>query len=452
MDKFKAIDLLIEEVLNEETPFSINKKDTDETQEFENFEDFTNAVQNLDNDQQYTIVSPQTGEDGASASGKTFKDYFEKPEVKDEDPTAPVETGYLADIPVKAYREDGVELPTLFVQAFENSGFTQGNYQQRLNSLNTFFAELAASDDEQSSLPTTELSTQFSNIIVAESLEKIINYIYLGSAKRLEKGGFLFESFLALLFSGTQPVNRKSYADIIDNEANNISVKFIAGTSSNYQAWSTVSNHFKNNSDPMIHIVAVKEKVSQKEESVIRIYQSIFTAEDFNQINDLVKLNPETVQKTDKAVYTPPGSKYGVKNNWETNTAEYGKGSWNTGKQPRITYLQYGTQIGEIMIPPPEKMRTGTKGMMSAYNDSIDLLFKELTNFRKLSINFFSAKEGKEDKAKEVMKSYADLKTYVNEGFEQQEVEDRIQENKMAELDLMVEETIRELLKGNLND
>ena len=451
MDKFKAIDLLIEEVLNEETPFLINKKDTGETQEFENFEDFTNAVQNLDNNQQYTIVSPQTGEDGASASGKTFKDYFEKPEVKDEDPTAPVETGYLADIPVKAYREDGVELPTLFVQAFENSGFTQGSYQQRLNSLNTFFAELATSDDEQVGIQPTQLSTQFSNIIVAESLEKIINYIYLGGVGRLEKGGFLFESFLALLFSGTQPVDRKSYADIIDNKANNISVKFIAKSSSNFQAWSTVSSYFENNSDPMIHIVAVKERVSQTKGSVITIYQSVFTADDFNEINTKVESNPETVQETDKAVYTPPGSKYGVKNDWENNTAKYGAGSWSPEKQPRITYLQYGTQIGKIMIPPPEKMRTGTKSMMSAYNDSIDLLFKELTNFRKLSINFFSAKEDKKDKADKVIESYGKLKTYVNEGFEHEGI-DKIQENKMAELDLMVEETIRELLKGNLND
>jgi len=459
----EMVDMLIEQALNEDTQFSIRSQDSNQTG-YENFGQFVDAVQKLQDDEQYTIVSPQTGEDGATGSGKTIKDKFKKPKDNRRDSIAPEDTGYLGDVPIKHYREDGVELPSLFVQAFENSGFTEGDYKQRIQKLNNFLLQFkAASNSQQQQLEfDTELSTQFSNIIVAEFLEKIIDYVYLGSAKKLEYGGFLFESFMALLFSGTLPVAGTSYADIIDNKLDNISVKFIAGTSSNYQAWSTVKNHFDNNKDPMIHLVAVKEKVSKIQDSKISFYLDEVTFDDYTELSVKVTAEQGTkVVQTQKAIYHPPRANYKINNDWKTATAtaispkEKTLNEWTVGNDPRITYLQYGDKIGELIIPPPKEMRAGTKQMMNTYSSSIDSLFKEVTNFRKASIQFFSAKEDqKETKAGEVAKSYKNLKTYINEGFETREVA-KMNENKQKkfqDLDKMIEELMLEHLQGDTDD
>ena len=72
---------------------------------------------------------------------------------------------------------------------------------------------------------------------------------------------------------------------------------------------------------------------------------------------------------------------------------------------------------------------------MDKYDDSIDLLFKEITNFRKLSNMFFSAEQDQAGAvAEQVMASHDMIKQQVNQGFRAREVQKQINEKITPEL------------------
>jgi hypothetical protein len=334
-------------------------------------------------------------------------------------------TGYLGELPFENYRDDIVKLPDLYINAFANSGFLVGDFENRIKSLSSYLENQPDVD---------HLSEQFSKIIVMELLEKIIIHITQGRTQKLKEGGFLFESFLALLLSGTAPVDSKSYIDLIDNKLNNISIKFSATKSSFYQAFSTVEKYFQTNRQPMIHIMAVKTKVSAKENSIIDIHRSEFTYDDYLKVLEALKKSRKSYAETDKAhVITKPKSRYTVENDWETATAtiKFGKGKYETGNQPRITFKQYGEKITTLSLMPPKAMRQFSKEKMDSYDENIDLLFKELTALRKNSAAFFSVKESeKQSAANNVAGSYKNLRDYIRKGFKSREVKQSLREDR----------------------
>ena len=370
----EMIDLLIEQVLNEDLEYKIKESGEDEFRSFRDLESFVAFVDSseFDLDKQYTVKTPQTDDEEATGSGTTIKDKFLGLATKEPDMETE-KTGYLGELPFENYRDDIVKLPDLYINAFANSGFLVGDFENRIKSLSNYLENQPDVD---------HLSEQFSKIIVMELLEKIIIHITQGRTQKLKEGGFLFESFLALLLSGTAPVDSKSYIDLIDNKLNNISIKFSATKSSFYQAFSTVEKYFQTNRQPMIHIMAVKTKVSAKENSIIDIHRSEFTYDDYLKVLEALKKSKKSYAETDKAhVITKPKSRYTVENDWETATAtiKFGKGKYETGNQPRITFKQYGEKITTLSLMPPKAMRQFSKEKMDSYDENIDLLFKELT-------------------------------------------------------------------------
>lgn len=441
----KKIDLLIEQVLAEDLEYKIKQSEEGDFKVFSDLESFTNFIDSnsFDVNKNYTVVTPQTDDKEATGSGSTIRDKFlglgtKEPKIK------PEKTGYLGELPLESYRDDIVKLPELYINAFKNSGFLVGDFENRIR----LFSDYMTNTPDSSGL-----DEQFSKIIVLELLEKIIVHITQSQTQKLKEGGFLFESFLGLLLSGTTPVSKTSYTDIIDNKLNNISIKFSAEKSSFYQALSTVNKYFDTNNQPMIHIMAVKRKVSQKENSIIDIYRSEFSIQDYRKLMDSYEEGKEYVETEKATIIFKPEMKYKVSNTWSDSSGDagisYGKGPYKTGKKPRITFKQYGEKIGTFTLMPPKKMRIFSKEKMDQYDSNIDLLFKELTALRKSSIAFFSAEESKkEGAAKEVAGSYGSLEDYITQGFKSRKVkqplsEDKKNQNKsLKELDKLIERVI----------
>lgn len=441
----EKIDLLIEQVLNEDLEYKIKQHEEEKFQVYKDLKSFTNFIVSdaFDTSKEYTVVTPQTDDKEATGSGATIRDKFLGLATK-EPKLEPEKTGYLGELPLENYRDDIVKLPALYINAFKNSGFLVGDFENRIKLL---------SDYMDTATDSSGLDEQFSRIIVLELLEKIIIHITQSQTQKLKEGGFLFESFLGLLLSGTTPVSRTSYTDIIDNELNNITIKFSAEKSSFYQALSTVNNYFDTNSQPMIHIMAVKRKVSQKENSIIDIYRSEFGIQDYRKLMESYEEGKKYVETEKATIIFEPEMKYKVSNTWSDSSGDadisYGKGPYKTGKQPRITFKQYGEKIGTFTLMPPKNMRIFSKEKMDQYDKNIDLLFKELTSLREHSTAFFSAEESKKQTAaEEVAGSYRNLRNYIKKGFKSREVKQSLREtteNKtksLKDLDKLIEHVI----------
>lgn len=440
----QKIDEMIKQLLNEDQEYRIKKETDEDFVTFGDLDSFANFISSneFDTNKKYTVMTPQTDDKEITAYGETIKEKFLGLATKEPELT-PTKTGYLGDLPIENYRDDVVKLPQLYIDAFENSGFQEGDFTDRIQSLTNYMTNLpsVATADEQ-----------FSKIIVMELLEKIVQHITQAQVGKLKEGGFLFESFLCLLLSGTSPVSKTSYIDLIDNNLNNISVKFAAEKSSNYQAWSTVGKYFSKNKDPMIHIVAVKRVVSEKENSIIDIYRSEFTYNDYDKLISSRKEGDGFVE-TEKAVLIfSQDTKYKVQNDWQTNTAiiHIRSGNYETGQQPRITFKQYGDKIGTFTLLPPKALREFTKNKMNEHDANVDLLFKEITTIRKKSVSFFSSSEQnkREQEAKNIVDSYKLLKKYTKEGFKSRGVDQSFRESKLQSLDDLIAETIRDIKKN----
>tara|TARA_R100000388_G_C7244178_1_gene163682 strand:- start:3801 stop:5198 length:1398 start_codon:yes stop_codon:yes gene_type:complete len=436
-------------LLTEDLPYSIKKQGDDEFVTYKDLESFANYIQDLENDVQYTINTPQTDGD-VTGSGATIRSKFSMSSKKKKPEAMP--TGYLGDIPIEHYRDDMVKLPEIYLQVFKQAGFDSGDLEQRLTRVQEMFGSFGLA--KKKGKPILSLDKQFSQILVLEFFEKIAEHIKGGGQHKLKEGGLLFESFLALLLSGTLPVDSDSYEDIIDNKLNNISVKFMAIKSTFYQAWSTVDNYFKRNKSPMIHVSAIKEKV-KKEGTHIVFYISDFTYDDYLEINEAIENRGDALfAKTDKAIWidgggvtytitnTEIGNEEGTPRGATANVTTRAKpekdklNEYQTGKQPRITFLDYGNRVaGKLILPSRDNMRKKTKILMDKYDDSIDLLFKEITNFRKLSNMFFSAEQDQAGAvAEQVMASHDMIKQQVNQGFRAREVQKQINEKITPEL------------------
>jgi len=442
--------LIIEQirVLAEDLSYSIKSNDGQESQEFEDLQSFAQYIVDLSDEETYTINTPQTDGD-VRGSGATIKSKFALPSKKSSD-NGESKTGYLGDIPISHYRDDMVRLPEIYLQAFKNAGFSSGTLADRIARLNNMLSEFGTAKKEKS--PAKPLNEQFSQILVVEFLERVVSHVRGGATTRLKEGGFLFESFLAFILSGTLPVANDSYEDIIDNKLNNISVKFMSEKSSFYQAWSTVAGYFNKNESPMYHISALKERVS-KAGSQISFYISEFTYKDYlNLARQIENMNPEAeMAETDKAIFIKGGGvNYSVSNKQDNDTrsAEVSLNEYETGKEPRITFKDYGKNVGgTLFLPSQINIRKKSKTLMDNYNENIDLLFREITNFRKLSNIFFSVSDEDTTKiADKIITSYGQIKTGVNQGFKQRETEKEINEKITYELlDKLVKEVI---LKG----
>lgn len=440
----QKIDEMIKQLLNEDQEYRIKEETDEEFVTFEDLESFANFISSpeFDPEKRYTVITPQTDDEEATSSGKTIKEKFLGLTTKEPEVVS-TKTGYLGDLPIENYRDDVVKLPQLYIDAFENSGFQEGDFADRIQSLTNYMAELPS---------VSTADEQFNKIIVMELLEKIVEHITQGRVQRLKDGGYLFESFLCLLLSGTSPVGRTSYIDLIDNKLNNISVKLNAEKSGNHQAWSTVDKYFSENRDPMIHIVGVKRVVSEKKNSIIDIYKSEFTYSDYEQLKSVPVKEGDNFAETEKAIIIFPEEKtfYKVKNDWDTNTAtvQIGTGDYNT-TTPRITYKQYGDKIGTFTLLPPKKLREFTKNKMDEHDTNVDLLFKEITIIRKKSISFFSSSEQskREQEAKNIVDSYKLLRKYTKEGFKSRGVDQTFRESKLQSLDDLIMETIRDIKK-----
>ncbi len=443
------LEKLVREVLSEDLVYKIKQSGEDEFQTFRDLRSFTNFVasDSFDTSRNYTVVTPQTDDQEATGTGATIKDKFLG--LASEEPSMePEKTGYLGELPLDSYRDDIVKLPDIYINAFKNSGFMEGDFENRIRLLSDYMADTPESSG---------LDEQFSRIVALELLEKIIAHITQSRVQKLKEGGFLFESFLCLLLSGTSPVSRTSYIDLIDNKLNNISIKFSAEKSSFYQAFSTVENYFSSNSQPMIHIMAVKKKISQRESSIIDFYKSEFTAQDYRELVDLYDGEGSVVETSKAVVIFAPELKYRVANVWANSSGNaeitLGTGPYKTGRQPRITFKNYGEKIGTLSLMPPRQMRQFSKEKMDHYDANIDLLFKELTSLRKNSIAFFSAEESKKQNAAQgVAGSYKNLRKYIKRGFKSRDVEQSLKENKkdqnksLKKLDKLIEHVILEYI------
>ena len=169
--------------------------------------------------------------------------------------------------------------PGYITDIFNNSTITQANsLKERLKTLSDFALSIFDESDQKSFLKlqesngessTSDTGQTFSNLMVVDFFKKIAKDVGMTDAQR---GGFLFENFLALLTGGTVEGGGANVEDIImpddqkqigaANKSVFVSAKLLSENTQVTQAGSTVRNFFKKHGKEarFIYVVAYKLK------------------------------------------------------------------------------------------------------------------------------------------------------------------------------------------------
>ena len=217
------------------------------------------------------------------------------------------------------YGKENIRVPKLYVDTFKNSGFLEGGFVERINNFSVFSENITMGDFPAQST----MDSDFSKILVLEFMQKIVEDLRTAAMAQVKKQGFLFESFLALLLSGTKTGQLGGWADIIKYDPNSkfslFSIKLISKVSSNYQAFSTVQKHFEKSNLPIVCISAVKDlkKGDSQDMNEIEIFHHQFTKDHYERLIQSTS-NEEAIQhETSEAFVTQAGSDYFFKNEFD---------------------------------------------------------------------------------------------------------------------------------------
>ena len=391
----------------------------------------------------------------------------------------------LGDQYLQDYGKEEVEIPTFYKQIFGNSSILkEPTASGRIQAMQRYLELITNKQVElgQEDLKVS-VSQEVSNIFILDMFESLVEEVYGASTSGLTKAGFLMEGFVALLFSGSKVGTDSGWVDVLTDLENgsHFSVKFMAPSSTNYQALSTVDDYFAKEDKPMRFLNIVKSKISKKG-AEIKFFLGTYTKEDYEKVKgktDIVgdkeivtksgskyyfenpvefqagtksssepvtvtgSLSPlEKIEMSDKLqdlkskkeaanalkkeaedlkkdYYSKKGSdefdreKYNelkkkfeeAKEDYETTrdrfTAELAKdkelemrkdirGSYKTGSEARITFLDFGTYVGTMRLPSTKQFRDQKQSRLESLNTEIVQITKSLNELQNTMVVFSS--------------------------------------------------------------
>ena len=143
---------------------------------------------------------------------------------------------------------------------------------EKINSLNNFVREC-----DEMCASQKDVAEILANLVFLDCLASVI-YDFNDKS-----GGFLFESILAALFGGsaeqieTRGGRYQDVTDIVDDQGRNLSLKFFFSQGSQYvgASYDNLVRSIQNSGQPMIYVVAVKDRKSKTDNNVlgIRFYE-----------------------------------------------------------------------------------------------------------------------------------------------------------------------------------
>ena len=158
---------------------------------------------------------------------------------------------------------DDRKIIEMFTNKIKGSTLTE-----KINSLNNFVAGC-----DESCASEKDVSEILANLVFLDSLASVI---YDFNDKT---GGFLFESILAALFGGkaeqiaTKGGKDQDVTDLIDDKGRPLSLKFFFSQASQYvgASYANLVKSIVAANQPMIYIVAVKNRISKSDNNVLSI-------------------------------------------------------------------------------------------------------------------------------------------------------------------------------------
>ena len=368
----------------------------------------------------------------------------------------PPSRGALGDLQMQDYGKEGRKIPTYYRDVFENSGILKDNtLRGRIQALENYAKFLTSQNDqvglEDANNNTFSVEQEVGNVFVLDAFTDILSQSSGRDASGLQDLGFLTEGFVALLFSGAKIGSDSGWTDVITNvEAEgNFSVKFMSKKSTNYQALSTVYNHFQSTDEPMRFLNIVKSSIT-KDYNEIKFFMTRYTKEDFEEATtgmelsygqnkkgqpDVTKIQgAENLQST-KALITKDGIKYYFENpiafasNKELGLTNLQAGTTNLSAKAKIgdqlNAIEVSGNLEEPKVTPEEtlkKEKAKNKKIITSYEKFIKELEeldanespddKQKKRIEKIKSTLLQSKQSYVKAKTDLIKIEADLKQW----------------------------------------
>jgi len=360
----------------------------------------------------------------------------------------PQSRGALGDVQIQDYGKEGRKIPSFYRDVFKNSGIlSKTSLKERVEALETYTNFLVKQKEQENDLIPDSKTSGFSveqevgNVFVLDAFGDILSQATGRDPSGLQDLGFLTEGFIALLFSGAKIGSDSGWTDVItDTETEgNFSIKFMAKKSTNYQALSTVYNHFQKTDEPMRFLNIVKSAIT-KDYNEIKFFMTRFSKEDYEEATKGMSLSTYKDKrgrtkikgaedlKSSKALVTTDGTKYYFENPIAfAPTRDIGQTDLEYDTKDISAIAKIGQQLDKIIdttpeIPKPEISTKSTKG--------VPYSFSSLKSYIK------RVKESNENYTSE-LKEYSDLVEKTDKTAEEQnrlkELEKKYGSEKSAE-------------------
>jgi hypothetical protein len=348
----------------------------------------------------------------------------------------PQSRGALGDIQIQDYGKEGRKIPSFYRDVFENSGIlSKPSLEERVGALETYTNFLVKQKEQEGDLIPDSDTSGFSveqevgNVFVLDALGDILSQSTGRDASGLQDLGFLTEGFIALLFSGAKIGSDSGWTDVItDTETEgNFSIKFMAKKSTNYQALSTVYNHFQKTNESMRFLNIVKSAIT-KDYNEIKFFMTRFSKEDYEEAtkgmqlltykdkNGRIKIKGAEDLKSSKALVTTDKVKYYFENPIAfAPTRDIEKTDLEYDTTALSAIAKIGQTLDKIIdttpeIPEPEistKSRKGKPYKYSQLKKSIQTTKESITKYLSgiEDFNDLNKKTDKTDEDKEKLKS-----------------------------------------------
>ena len=319
-----------------------------------------------------------------------------------------------------------------------NSVFDKPTLYARLEKLSDVSTALSQGSKDLANMSSRDL-LQYT--MVADLFDLFLNQVDQRAS------GYLFETFLANLAGGEVKGGDNGIADFTTSTG-------AAGSAKLYQSWSGITQSHKGLTragDSIHYVIGIHGKKQEQARTKIDLYYVVMTLEQANADGSKRIIFSNSDGKPKNVVDFKKGSQIDISG--KTNQDDYYVGSFDLAAGSK----DYRDRLNNML--QDDSVKSKSKDALKAMKDFFNGLYKAEEKTKQ----YVSQKGGGNfSNANEALKEYdaadAFLVTLLSllSGTTKKEADikkDRtLEENKMTELDLMIENMVKQFIKGNLND
>jgi len=318
-----------------------------------------------------------------------------------------------------------------------NSVFDQADIRARLKKVSDISDALSAPPASMANLGSREL-LQYT--MVADLFDLFFNQI------DQRAGGYMFETFLANLAGGTVEGGSNGIADFKTGGGQDGSAKL-------YQTWSLITQSHKGLTQPgqSIHyVIGIHGKKQEETRTKIDLYYVVTTLEKINSDGSKEIIYSDGDGDIKNVATFGKDAKMDISS--FTNPDDYYVGSFEMTKAGK----NYKERLNDVVSDTG--IQTDSKKALESLKKFFNNLYQAEENTKKYTAQKDSTNVATADKALEQYdqadQNLQDLLILLSPGKRISGTKGarKLAENKMTELDLMVENMVKQFIKGKLND